>query len=82
MLKKYPNCFPFSRFFKESLGVTQLPPVTAMLSMGKILVSINSVELLQDMYFKKNAYATKHWIASVAWTKLMPHSILFQDTDD
>lgn len=46
------------------------------------MVTVNSVDLLQDLYVNKNAQATKHWSGAVPWSKLMPQSIIFQKTED
>jgi len=45
-----------------------------MINMGVVSITINSVDLLEDLYINKNASLTKHVSTWRVWSKLMPNS--------
>lgn len=63
---------------KEKLALSTLPPITGQVFGGLYLIlQINSVEYLTDIYINKNMFMTKHPDVIYTWSKTMRRSILF-----
>lgn len=80
--KKYPSAFSWLRIFKESMDMTEFPPVIGITPLGNCSIMVTSSDMLQDLYVNKNALITKDFIVRWQFWKLMSSSIVFQDTSD
>ena len=78
--KKYPTTFACGTGMKEVLGVDVLPPITGQVFCGTVVLFINSVDYLTDIYVNKNMHMTKHPYNSHIWSKTMRRSIVFDQT--
>jgi cytochrome P450 len=68
--------------YRKELNVQKLPPLLGMLFFGKPLLSINSCELLTDLYVHKNMFATKSTEGMDIYYKTMGHATIFSQTQD
>ena len=57
-----------------------MPPINGLCLPGRILVSINSVEFLDDIYMKSNAFNTKHPESQKMFSMVANQNIVFMDT--
>ena len=57
-----------------------MPPIFGWVFPDKIVLYVNSVEFLEDIYTKQTPYMTKHWSDQVCFDLLVPKSIFFQAT--
>ncbi len=80
LIKKYPTTFAYGTGMKEVLGVDVLPPITGQVFGGAVLLTINSVDYLTDIYINKNMHMTKHPYSSVVWAKTMRRTLVFDQT--
>jgi hypothetical protein len=80
LIKKYPTTFAYGTGMKEVLGVSVLPPITGQVFSGFVVLSINSVDYLTDIYVNKNMHMTKHPSSSLVWSKTMRRTLVFDQT--
>jgi hypothetical protein len=81
-VKDNPTDYPWSEWQIKALGVDALPPITGVIFPGKVGLSVNSVEFLNDIYVNQNKYHTKFWAMRKRFGHFIPNSILFQDKDE
>ena len=58
----------------------KLPPVTGLCLPGRVLLSINSVDFLDDIYVKSNQYNTKLSTEQRIFAILGDKNVVFMDT--
>jgi hypothetical protein len=78
--KKYPTTFAYGTGLKEVLGVDVLPPITGQFFRDVVVLTINSVDYLTDIYVNKNMHMTKHPHNSLIWAKTIRRALVFNQT--
>ena len=78
-----PHAHPFTALFKEvakEKNGGKMPACGGSCVMGKAMVAINSVDFLNEVYIKSNAYNTKDMDASLVLRTFSGENIVFMDT--
>ena len=71
-----------SHWVKKEMGVRKLPPITGYLMLGRPRISINSAEMLTEVYMHKNTFVTKSDRSIKIFGNFVRNGLFFTPTND